>query len=986
MGATSMTNVKQTCRPRKEVLKGDLQDAIFAADFGDLIAGKAPDVYGKPDVFFQNTHPAKQLCEVVRAVFTKLSDTKEVGATVRLSTGFGGGKSHTLMVLWHLAQNIQDPSLGTEILPAAGRPTQVKVVAVDAYKAGVPEFARHGSTIINSLWGEIFFQFAGKDGLKALGQADSVEASPSEDQVLAIFPKKGPVLILLDELVVYMARVSERGQGNVLGFVNTLASVASKRPQTVLIVTDPADQRAYAPQAAQFNAQLATAAIKLDEVLSRKVSDFDPIGGESAQVIVRRLFEHIDKTAAQKTSAEYHSLYTRVSQEKPGLIPPEAIRQDYAQAIVTCYPFHPRLLDTAQGRLRALQNFHQSRGVLRLFARIIRDVWESKADYELIGAGDINWSSSRIQADLLQRLNRDNFKAAINADIEKHAVELDNGVPGGIHQRVASALLLESIPLDPNSGLDHSEITLATLRPDEAGPEPSEAIDRLYGTSWHIYPLPSGRGYQFRYDPNVNKQIEERMGKVSIEDARGRVLAEVQGYFSGPGFKLASWPQNARQVPNNADLQLALCDDEAKARLVCACEDDSNPERPMPRQFINAIVAITANPSALSAAVERAQRMLAADQILEENKSGESGKLVREQLKTILPRLQKDFRIQACRAFDRVVLPGGTAYSIEEKYQVSDEDVLAKPRGQECLRRFLNDKGLIYQPGDSLDVERFLRDVLPGATPVAGQADAFSAKAVHERFLSTPKMRLVPSPPDVVRETIRKAVQAGKLAIQFEDGRAYDQNGCVQGPPGKRRRIAGSPDAFTLSDKVLVAPVGSAAAQQWLKEDAIPKPGGAKDGEIVPPPPPPPPSTSKITVQGWEKIREHAANRPLLSLRLTARTPSAAATLLVLAQPLGAESLASTISVNGPAKDGGHLHFAATDVKPAHPTKPMAIAQTLFNALADGQAQYEADIRMSFGPDGRAGMDSQLENMADNASADISPMAEFGKPLAGGDA
>jgi predicted AAA+ superfamily ATPase len=119
------------CKPRKEVLKGDLDDAIFAADFGDLISGKAPKVYGDAKTFFQNTHPAKQLCKVIEVVFERLADPKEAGATVRLSTGFGGGKTHTLMALWHLAQNIENLGMGTELLPAAGRPKSVTVAALD---------------------------------------------------------------------------------------------------------------------------------------------------------------------------------------------------------------------------------------------------------------------------------------------------------------------------------------------------------------------------------------------------------------------------------------------------------------------------------------------------------------------------------------------------------------------------------------------------------------------------------------------------------------------------------------------------------------------------------------------------------------------------------------------------------------------------------------------------------------------------------------
>ncbi len=226
------------CTPRKEVLHGDLDDAIFAADFGSLIAGdRCPEVYREPAAFFENTHPAAQLKKVVEVVFGRLADPKEAGTMVRLSTGFGGGKTHTLMSLWHLAKNIKDHKLGTDLLPAAGRPKDVTVVAIDAGKAGLPVFSVHGRTQIHSLWGEIFYQLGGDAALKILGKADDPEASPAEKQIAQILPK-GPVLFLLDELVIYMAKLSDRGQGNLLGFINSLAAIAAARPQTVLVVTD----------------------------------------------------------------------------------------------------------------------------------------------------------------------------------------------------------------------------------------------------------------------------------------------------------------------------------------------------------------------------------------------------------------------------------------------------------------------------------------------------------------------------------------------------------------------------------------------------------------------------------------------------------------------------------------------------------------------------------------------------------------------------
>ena len=136
-------SILKSCKPRKEVLEGELDDAIFAADFGQLIDGTAPKVYGDASTFFQNTEPTPDLKAVCKTVFRALAEKKGGGQLIRLSTGFGGGKTHALMALWHLAKKINDLNMGAELLPAAGRPKDVKVLANDAQKAGIPVFSTH---------------------------------------------------------------------------------------------------------------------------------------------------------------------------------------------------------------------------------------------------------------------------------------------------------------------------------------------------------------------------------------------------------------------------------------------------------------------------------------------------------------------------------------------------------------------------------------------------------------------------------------------------------------------------------------------------------------------------------------------------------------------------------------------------------------------------------------------------------------------------
>lgn len=957
--------IREGCTPRREVLKGDLQDAIFGADFADVIADRprAPEVYADARTFFANTHPATRLRELCRLVFTQLANRREGGVSIRLSTGFGGGKTHALLALWHLAKHIAESSMGTDLLPAAGRPQTVNVAAIDASKAGVEEFAAHGQTTVRSLWGELFYCLGGKQALKSLGSSDQPEASPGEHQIEAVLPK-GPVLILLDELVVYMAKLSERGQGNLLGFVTALTAIVARRPQTVLIVTDPAGQAAYATESKKISDQALGAARRLDDVLSRKGTDFDPIGDESAQVIVRRLLERRDNAEAQNVSAIYHRLYERVLSEHPGLLHSDALR--FAERIVTCYPFHPRLLDSATNRLGALGDFQKSRGVLRLFARIIRDVWESDADPALITAGEIDWMSPRIQGDLLDRLNRPEFKAAIRADIQGHASELDGSKPGGIHQRVASAIMLDSIPMDAHAGLEPADLTLAVLGPDEAGPEPTEAMDRLMGRCWHTYPTESGRGCQFRYQPNVLKQIEAETSNVPIEDARDRVRAEARAYFSGPTFQLVPWPASPKQVTNSASLQLVLSDDESLAKRVVALEDDSNPAAPVPRAFQNAIVAVAPTAASLSNSIERARRLMAAERINRASQKADDARLVREQLKRIEPMFRAEFERQTRRAFSIVVLPGGVPKSLEERYQVPLDDDSNRQRatGQANLSQFLIDKNLIYGDEDALDPDRFVSDILKGATPTVDRPDVYTAKAIHERLLAAPGLRLIRDRSFVLR-TIVRAVDGAKVAIRLESGRAFDQRGAVDGSAGRRHRIVDDLRTFPLDDTTLIAPLQSPVAQEWLRVDALEagkdQRDGATDGDG--PAPPPPPAGDGMTVQSWDDLIQTLAERPLRQLELTARTPTDAANLLTQAQPLGADRLSLEVYVGGSLKEGGSVNFKAGDIKHNHAIKPLEILQRLWNATADEQRTCEVTLRLTFASDRRRDLSQPLQRL-----------------------
>jgi hypothetical protein len=77
-------------KPRSEVLKGDLEDAIFAADFGDLIAGITPRCIVRRR---SSRIRIRSWSCVIRFVLERLAQSKKLGVTIRLSAGSGGGKT-----------------------------------------------------------------------------------------------------------------------------------------------------------------------------------------------------------------------------------------------------------------------------------------------------------------------------------------------------------------------------------------------------------------------------------------------------------------------------------------------------------------------------------------------------------------------------------------------------------------------------------------------------------------------------------------------------------------------------------------------------------------------------------------------------------------------------------------------------------------------------------------------------------------------------
>ncbi len=937
-----MKPLHSSCSPRLEVTQGELSDSIFAADFGALIEGRAPEVYSKADVFFSNTLPTPTLCRVAHEVFSNLT-AGAAGKVCSLSTGFGGGKTHALMTLWHLANSPGHPS-AAPFLEGAVVKNETICVAFDLGKSGVPQFKRYDDgTEVESFHAAMFYEIsekalgvgAGAKAVAELGAAAGVGGSPSSAQLKALFDRIGnrPLVILIDEAVIYLAKLEQAQKDkHFLGTLNLLLSECGNRPNTSIVITDPAQQAAFDETTVRLRQSLR-------DILARNVTAFDPLKDQSAQMIVKRLFSNVDRAAAAEAADEYQAFYRRLLAEAPEIEVQPYLSDEGRQTMIRCYPFHPELIKLVEGKLSIMPNFQKSRGVLRLFSRIVRNVWKPGVRLTLINVGDVDWSDDGIKQDLLNRLQRDDFSAAITADIcgqvTSHATQDDAAQPhlDNVHRRVAGALLVASLDVGkPGSGMTRSEAGLAVLRPSDAPKAAADAFGRLEASCWHLYG--DGTRLHFKYEPNVIRQIHERASSVSSEDVDNRIKSELSNFYGGTVFRAHKWPEGPSGVPDNGNgIKLALVETPEVATAVLKSRD----EQGNPRVFRNQIVGVSAEPEMLLAAKKSMRFMLAAEMLAKELSPGSEGQ---KQLEKILPDKKRSALLDSFRAFNQVyVLRSGqvTRLALEEEFLIKADQPLQQPQGQQNLHKYLIKKHLMFGPGEAL-APAMLTDLLRGAPTVPGDAEVTSAKAIHDLFLRSSSLVLIQDE-SFTRETLIRASREGTVVVTLADGRSFFKGQVFSGPLGQARSVApGALEVFELSEETLVTTAETARAKEWTMTF-----GETPPRVPVPLPPPPSGGNGEVTATDWERfLRSVGEGRVIKSIEISCDQPADLLKVNEAGSGLFASDGRVDASVSGPVKNAPSemISLSVRGLKVSHSFQPITKSAELLRTLEMPSASF----------------------------------------------
>jgi predicted AAA+ superfamily ATPase len=640
---------REVVTPHQDVASGRYQQAEFAADLWQVHLGEGTDEYRNPVEFFRRTYLTVSLKSMLVGAARRLAG-RGGDPVVQLQTNFGGGKTHSMLALYHLFSGIAPTELvGIDAVLAEAEakalPTPRRVVLVgNKISPGNPTTKPDG-TVVRTLWGELAWQLGGKKAFARI-RADDEKATSPGDALRELFKEYGPSLILIDEWVAYARQLHDQGELPAGGFETqfTFAQVLTESAKLVknclLVISLPASDTSGSPHAQADDVEVGglrgrEALDRLRNVIGRVESSWRPASAEEGfEIVRRRLFEPLtdpaqyrDRDVVARTFADF---YRAQHQE----FPPECRDADYETRIKAAYPIHPEVFDRLYSDWSTLVKFQRTRGVLRLMAAVIHSLWEKGDRTPLILPANIPIDDPRVQFELTRYLS-DNWPPVIEKDVDgpnSLPLRMDGEVPNlGKHsacRRVARTIYLGSAPTTTaaHRGLEDRRVKLGCVLPGESPAIFGDALRRLAGAATYLYQ--DGPRYWYSTQPTVTKLAEDRAeqlkrdpDKVVVElDRRLRADLRNPGDFS----RVHPMPQSGQDVS-----------DEPGARLVVLRVDHPYSKEPgspadvaarailesrgsTPRLCRNALVFLAADRTRLQDLDEAARKYLAWESIVAE--------------------------------------------------------------------------------------------------------------------------------------------------------------------------------------------------------------------------------------------------------------------------------------------------------------------------------------------------------------------------------
>lgn len=643
---------REVVSPHPDVASGRYQQAEFAADLWQVHLGEGSPEYRDPVEFFRRTYMTESLTRLLVDAVRRLSGGGG-DPVVQLQTNFGGGKTHSMLALYHLVSGRKPGDLygvdavlkeaETSELPKA---KQVVIVG-NKISPGNPSVKADG-TVVSTIWGEIAYQLGGKSAYEKI-RADDEKATSPGDKIREILNEYGPALILIDEWVAYARQLHDQSDlpggsfETQFSFAQALTESAKLAKNCLLVISLPASDTAMSPHAQADDIEVGgqrgrEALERLRNVIGRVESSWRPASAEEGfEIVRRRLFEPLLDPEQFKTrdyvARSFYELYRTQHQE----FPPECRDAEYEERLKAAYPIHPEIFDRLYTDWSTLAKFQRTRGVLRLMAAVIHSLWEKGDRNPFILPCNVPIDDPRVQFELTRYLS-DNWVPVIEKDVDGPSalpLRIDADVPnlGRYHacRRVARAIYLGSAPTTAaaNRGLEDRRVKLGCVMPGEQPPIFGDALRRLAGSATYLYQ--DGPRYWYSTQPTVTKLAEDRAEQYKrdpdavVRELENRVRNDLRNI--GDFSRVHAFPQSGADVPDDYDARLVVLGvehpytkeegnaAEAFAKEILKSRGNS------PRLYQNALVFLAVDKTKLQDLDEAVRRFLAWNSILAEKDS-----------------------------------------------------------------------------------------------------------------------------------------------------------------------------------------------------------------------------------------------------------------------------------------------------------------------------------------------------------------------------
>ncbi len=529
----SLKSWRDVVNPHGDVATGRYQQAEFAADLWQVHLGQGVDEYRKPQEFFRRTFLTESLKQLLIGGVQRISG-KGGDPVVQLQTNFGGGKTHSMLALYHLFSGVTPGELpGVDVVLAEANvkslPKANRVVLVgNKISPGNPVKKRDG-TIVRTLWGELAWQLGGKKAFERV-KADDEKATSPGDALRELFEEYGPCLILIDEWVAYARQLHDQsdlpagGFETQFSFAQALTESAKLAGNCLLVISLPASDTQGSPHTQADDVEVGgvrgrEALNRLRNVVGRVESSWRPATAEEGfEIVRRRLFEPIPGDQFKNrdiTARAFFDLYHAQGAE----FPPECRDHDYLKRLQAAYPIHPEIFDQLYGTWSTLVKFQRTRGVLRLMAAVIHSLWVKGDRSPLILPSMIPIDDPRVQSELTRYLS-DNWAPIIEKDVDGASslpMRIDgeqSGTLGKVQatRRVARTVYLGSAPSAgaAHRGIEDRRIKLGCVMPGEAPAIFGDGLRRLAAAATYLYQ----DGNRYWYDSGKTSLMRMLMRKI----------------------------------------------------------------------------------------------------------------------------------------------------------------------------------------------------------------------------------------------------------------------------------------------------------------------------------------------------------------------------------------------------------------------------------------------------------------------------------------